>query len=605
MVRLFLCFLGALSPHRTRQWFWVSALVIFTGFVELAALGLLALFITSLTSLDQVMASKFVMYGKNVFGEYWFSDSRTFYVALGSAAISLIVLKNLLTGLHSYLTARFEGGMSMDAGVEMLKGFLEAPYVWSSAQNPSDIHSYVQWRVFVGYLPGHLMVIFSEGVISVLLFASLFLFEPLISMSVVLTLGTVGGGFFLLFRNRIASYGGQAKTLNLKNARGSLRNIQGLREVKAFNVVESSLFSFKGQLEQYAHCVALQKVFERATVWSLESIGFGGIIVGSILMIHSTEYSSARMMGTLSLLAVSAWRILPSVSRSVSVLGTIKGYIPYLQKVQEFLETLEGFRARRSEVALSTLPRLKDAIDIDRLDFTYDKASAKALSSISIRIAKGEMIGIIGHSGAGKSTLVDILTGFIEPSNGSVRVDGVLLDSGTEQSWRDQVGLVPQSPYLYDGTLAENIALTFSKEAIDYARVRHCCRLAGIDNFINDLPDGLDSAIGEKGGLLSGGQAQRVAIARALYREPQVLVFDEATSSLDDKNAETVRETIFELKGERTIIIIAHRLRAVKHCDRLIWLKNGRVVDCGPPEEILSRYVESNSGAQIDKTEKG
>jgi ABC-type multidrug transport system fused ATPase/permease subunit len=594
-----------MEPRRSRQWLWLSVFVVFSGVVELAALGLLALFITSITALDQVMVSRYAAYGKLLFGERLFSDPRLFYLVLGSATIVLVILKNILTSLHNYATARFEGAVSTDIGTMMLQGFMDGPYEWSSSQNPADVHSLVQWRLYVGLLPSNLMQVFSDAVVSVLLLASLFFFEPVISFYVLLALGGVGSAFFLLCRNRISFYGSLAKTLNLLNSRECLRNIQGLREIKAFNAVEGSLASFGRHLGEYARCTAMQKVFERAAVWSLESIGIGGIIVVSILMIQSTDYSSARMMGTLSLVAVSAWRILPSLSRSVSALGIIRGYVPYLQMVREFLDTQAGFRARNGDVEPRELPLLKECIELDRLEYRYEGSTKAALCDVSFRIAKGEMVGIIGHSGAGKSTLVDILTGFLEPTKGAVTVDGNPRDVATAQSWREQLGLVPQSPYFFDGSLEANIAMSFDQEAIDRERLLRSCRLAGVDNFIDELPDGLASPIGERGNLLSGGQAQRVAIARALYRDPEVLLLDEATSSLDEINEKVVRDTILGLKHKRTIIVIAHRLRTVEQCDKLVWLKNGRIVDCGPPDEILPRYVEVTGAMSANECEKG
>ncbi len=205
-------------------------------------------------------------------------------------------------------------------------------------------------------------------------------------------------------------------------------------------------------------------------------------------------------------------------------------------------------------------------------------------------IQKGKTVGIIGTSGAGKSTLVDLLIGLLKPVTGSILIDGRPLTRDLLPQWLDITGYVPQSPYIYDGTLAENIAFGMEKSEIDRDRVFKCCTMASMDDFIHDLPDSIDSFIGERGVKLLGGQQQRVAIARALYKQPEVMIFDEATSSLDTKSEKAIQKTIYSFKGKQTLIIIAHRLSTVEDCDKLIWLEKGRVKMTGRPEEILKAY---------------
>lgn len=590
MLNMLRYFLTALNPSRRKQWLLLLGMVLVTAVVELAALGLVALFITSLTSLDQILLSRYAAFGRQVFGEALFNDPRLLYLALGGATIGMMALKNLLLGVQYYASSWFEGALSADAGTLMLRSFLACPYEWSSRQNSADVHSQVQWRTFVGYLPSNLIQIISDGAISLLLLGSLFFFEPLLSLGVLVVLGGVGGGIFLLCKERIGRYGCVNRDLFRANIRESLRNVQGMREIKVFNAEDRSLALFNRQLRNWTRNLARQKVLERSPVWILETVGVGGIVLGAILMICFKDYSNAHIMGTLSLVAISAWRILPSISRCVGTLGSISGYLPNLRKVRDFMETMRKQLAKAKTVTQTTLPLLSRGIVIHELEYTYPESSRKALRGINLTIRKGSMIGIIGHSGAGKSTLADLLAGFLEPGGGSVRIDDTVLDAGTASSWRDQLGIVPQQPFFFEGSLRENIAMTFSQAPVDGKRLAECCALAGVDEFLYDLPEGLDTPMGERGARLSGGQIQRVAIARALYRDPQVLIFDEATSALDDANEDLVRKTILGLKGKSTILIIAHRLRTIEQCDRIVWLKQGRVVACGSPAEILPRF---------------
>ncbi len=205
---------------------------------------------------------------------------------------------------------------------------------------------------------------------------------------------------------------------------------------------------------------------------------------------------------------------------------------------------------------------------------------------------KGSMVGIIGPSGAGKSTLVGILTGLLSPDSGCVSVDDVPLDAVRSAGWSVQIGYVPQTPFLLNASLADNVAFSRWGEAIDRDRVSACCRMAAID-FLDQLPEGLDTLLGERGTRLSGGQLQRVAIARALYSGPACIIFDEATSSLDGAAEAAIQRTINGLRDQMTLIVIAHRLSTVEMCDTVYWLEGGAVVDSGPAEVIVPAYRQA------------
>ena len=210
------------------------------------------------------------------------------------------------------------------------------------------------------------------------------------------------------------------------------------------------------------------------------------------------------------------------------------------------------------------------------------------LKEISLSIKQGESVGFIGSTGAGKSTLVDVILGLLVPIAGAVRVDDVDIQTNP-RGWQDKVGYVPQSIFLTDDTIRRNIAFGLSSDNIDEAAVRSSLRAAQLEQFVNDLPEGLDTQIGECGIRLSGGQRQRIGIARALYHDPSVLVLDEATSSLDTATEKSFMEAVATLKGDKTLIIVAHRLSTVERCDYLYRVQRGQIVEEGKPELLLSK----------------
>lgn len=590
MLQLFFAFLNGAKPQRRWQFLALLALIILSGLVELAALGSVALFITGLSAPASVMQSRYLLMLERMGGWSFLSDTRSFYLSIGGAAVALIVLKNLIAVFHTYYTARFDGALNVDYGCILLRGYLELPYEWTSGQNSSDLLTLLAWRLYAGSLMTHMMTLLGESIVSVLLFCSLFVLQPTATVVAVISLGVLGGGTFLLVKARMSSIALRIRELMLRVNRVSMQSVQGLKDVKLFNRATESITLFQREQTEFVKQLANQRVMERTTAWAMETVGFVGLILGSLVMLFYADTTVAGMMSTLSLLAVSAWRILPAMCRCVAVVGYVQGYTPFLVQIRTMVDRIAEHEQRQEGMPPRDLPTFSGAIRLEGVEFRYDGTDKLALDHVALTINRGDFIGIVGHSGAGKSTLADLLSGLLLPSSGVVRVDGQVLDEVAARSWREQVGFVPQSPYLFDGSIAENVAFTVDDTRIDYALAAHCCALAGLSEFLGAQPGGLSAAIGERGSQLSGGQAQRVVIARALYKKPTVLIFDEATSALDDKTEALVRDTITSLRGNMTIILIAHRLKTVESCTSIVWLEHGKIMGIGAPADMLPSY---------------
>ena len=311
------------------------------------------------------------------------------------------------------------------------------------------------------------------------------------------------------------------------------------------------------------------------------------LIVGMLAvvwMVTRGGASGADVVSLMGLFAYAGFRVVPSANRIMLNAGHWRTGRAFSQDAIADFKALERLPARPH--GLEPLVSFSDALVCEDVSFTYEAGTAPAIKHAYLRIRPGESIGIVGATGSGKSTLVALLLGLLTPTSGRITVDGLPL-VGHERGWQRLIGYVPQDPYVLDDTLRRNIAFGVSDAAIDDQRVARACSLAQLDDLIHQLPQGMDTMLGEHGARLSGGQRQRVAIARALYADPAVLVFDEATAALDNQTEREVTKALAALHGTRTLIVIAHRLSTVQGCDRLVFLQEGRIAASGSYDDLL------------------
>jgi ATP-binding cassette subfamily C protein len=312
-----------------------------------------------------------------------------------------------------------------------------------------------------------------------------------------------------------------------------------------------------------------------------------------ILSLFLSGASTGTLVGTAALFALASVRLKTSVGLLVNDLANFRAGIVTLDVIYEELKLLESVSGRSEPSQGKTEPQpLKFANDItlDDVWFRYEGSEKYALRGASLSIRRGEAVGLVGPSGSGKSTLVDIILGLFTPEKGAVRVDGVDLRQCLP-SWHRVLGYIPQSIFLIDGTIRQNIALGLLDKEIDEQAIQRAVNVASLRELVQSLPQGLDTMVGEGGARLSGGQRQRIVIARALYHDPQVLIMDEATSALDNLTERAVMEAVNKLKGERTIVLIAHRISTVRSMDRIVYMRDGEIEAVGGYDELVTEHA--------------
>jgi ABC-type multidrug transport system fused ATPase/permease subunit len=492
-------------------------------------------------------------------------------------------------------------GMSLLTGVYVVKALYLAFLSWKQAQYIFDIKAYLSQKLFDQYVrspyefhiqqnSGHLIrnitLEVQELVTRVLIPLVLLTTEVTVILAIALLLLFIEpiGALFLFAVMGLAIYVFQRTTQNKLNIWGAERQMhEGYRIQKAQEglggIKDVQLLGRESNfIEMYGTHTLNSALVERKQnalsniprLW-LETVGVLGLTLLVIVTLQHTE-TPADVIPVIGLFAAAAFRVLPSANRVLSSLQSLK----YADAVIGLILKEMALKIEMSDDSGRKI-LFNNKIHLRNVSYTYPKASIPALSDISLTINKGESIGLVGTSGAGKSTLVDLILGLIKPSSGGIFVDNVDLNQGM-RSWQNLIGYVQQSIFLTDDTLRKNIAFGLKDHEIDESLIRQAIKAAQLDIFVEQLPDGAETFVGERGIRLSGGQRQRIGIARALYSNPPVLVFDEATSALDNFTEAEVMESIKGLKGSRTMIIIAHRLSTIEHCDKVFKLEGGQLV---------------------------
>lgn len=575
----------------SRRFVLLLLAAIAVALVETGAVGLIALFASAVTNpqalLDSDLLARFVAFTGHLGG----LTPQRLLMILGVMVIVSVLAKNGLRAALQYAQSSFIAFASGYLGDRMLTGVMRMPYQWILRENSADLMSTVSWAGNSGAFLSYAFMASTELVLLLCLTVALVAANPLVVLASVLVLGIPAAFTMRVLRRHIDK---TAKTLaeyRYTANRHLVTALQGIKDVKAYGQEDSFCRAYRIDAHSACSMQARMEMLASLPNWILESIGFMLLFLATFFMHTLAGVSPLRVTGTLALLAVTAWRGLPAAIRVVTSVNNFRGYLPYVHHTLTHMENIakrhdgghdgEGQRIR---------PSFAQEMRAEDLAFRYDGSEASVLHAVSFRVTKGETVGIVGESGAGKSTLMDLLMGLLAPTSGALCLDGKPLDAPGRRGLAEIIGYVPQFPYIYDATLAENVAFGVPLPEIDMSRVEDACRQAAVNEFLAQLPEGYDTVLGERGVRLSGGQQQRVCIARALYRKPEVLIFDEATSSLDTKSEKQIQQTIMRLKGSVTMILVAHRLSTVEGCDRLVWIENGTVRQIGTPVEVLPGY---------------
>ena len=498
--------------------------------------------------------------------------------------VGVYVVKTFYIAFMTWRQYSFLATVQVDLSQRLFAGYLGQPYAFHLRRNSAELIRNVISEVAMvvtGFTS--VLVILAEALMVGGICALLLTVAPVGALLIVALFGGAGWAFHRVTRRHIARWGRARLVHDVLRTQHVMQGLGGIKEVKLLGREDSFLAVFRTQNAGRARVEGRQLTLQAMPRLLLELLVIAGT-VALIVVTISQGRALQSLVPTIGLFGVAAFRLLPSANRILSSVQSVRFVAPGIRVIHEESRLIEaGIVPRRGQ----PMP-FANAVTLERVTFQYESTAGPALSDVTLSIVHGTSVGFIGSSGAGKSTLVDIILGLLVPTSGTVRVDGVDIQTNP-RGWQDQIGYVPQSIFLTDDTLRRNVAFGVPDDKLDEAAVRKAIHAAQLDEFVRELPQGLDTMVGERGVRISGGQRQRIGIARALYHDPTVLVLDEATSSLDTAMEHDVMETVRTLHGTKTLIIVAHRLNTVEQCDRLFRLKRGRIAEEGATADLLRR----------------
>lgn len=503
-------------------------------------------------------------------------------VWISGGVVAIYLIKNAFMVLLSYVRVKFATMVKRELSVKMMHSYMSREYSYFLNVNTEDVLRGIGYDVSGVYeVLMQLFRIAAEVLTAGCICVYIFCTDVAIALGVVMVMGITLLALMMFFRNKMKVIGDVYRKYTVEVNKYLHESFQGIKDVYIFHKEQYFIDHYEGAFTKQQKIEVSKTIATESPAYIIEAVCVSGLImvVGLKIVLGG---NSADFVPQMAAFAIAAFRILPSIGRISAGFNQLIYSCPALNATHRHLKEVETFQDQyRVQKQISGDPEQKinftTAIEAKGLFWKYPGADRMVMENLDMTIPKGKSVAIIGQSGAGKSTMADILLGLLVPDQGDIKVDGVSIYDEME-SWKRTVGYVPQTVFLCDDTIRKNIAFGIADTEIDEQRLQRAVHQAQLTQAIAELPNGLDTLLGERGVRFSGGQRQRVAIARALYNDPDILILDEATAALDNDTESAVMEAIDALHGYKTLIIIAHRLSTIRNCDLVYEIADGKAM---------------------------
>lgn len=574
--------LGLLTTSERRHLALLIVMMLVVAVIDVLGIASILPFIAVLSNPELITSNKYLAFINTYMGV---NSQEDFLFLLGVLVFLTLVLSLSFKAVTNYFQIRFVLLREHSIGLRLIESYLSQKYMWFLDKNSSDLGKTILSEVAT-VISGALMpvmVIISQ---SIIVLAMLFMLLMIDSFLVLLIGIILGGVYFLLYY----SFSGLLKNIGQQRIKeNKLRFLVvaemfgAIKELKLAGLEFAYAKRFSKPAKNFAEVSALAIVIGIVPRYLLEAIAFGGMtLIVTYLMLLKGGLSSA--LPFIVLFVFAGYRLMPALQQIYSSFAQLRFVMPTIELISTHIHSELSRKLIKSEGGL----KFDKFVCLSNIRFSYPNSQVNVLKNINCFFRKNKVTGIVGSTGSGKTTIVDLIMGLLEPNEGEILVDDQLISPGNLGSWQSLIGYVPQQIYLSDESVVANIAFGIEHSEINYEIVERVAKIANLHDFIiNELPQGYQTMVGERGICLSGGQRQRLGIARALYRQPELLILDEATSALDNLTELAVMDAISNLSGRTTVILIAHRLSTVRKCDDIYVMDRGNVVGAGSYDELI------------------
>lgn len=561
--------------------FLLMVAIVVGSFLELMGVAVFTPFINIIMEADAIRQNRLLNFFYEALG---FESVETYLAAIAGLIMFIYVFKNVYLAVEKNVIYKFSYNVQRKLSTRLLASYMKEPYTFHLNKNVAELQRSMQedTDLFAKAII-HILELVAEICVCAVMGIYLFIVSQSITLIIVLLLILCLGMFVYISKKFSQDLGKRSQVYKANIYKWMNQAIGGIKEIKVLNREQFFVDSYDSYFRKYIYGLRISTLIRILPKYAIETVCMTGLLAAVILKLFMGQKDIVEFIPQLAVFAVASFRLLPSVGRINEHVATVLYAFPSIDLIYHDLKAVEEIPEKAQEETGEW--KFRSLLKVKNISYHYPDSEENVLEGVNFEIERGSSVAFVGQSGAGKTTMVDIILGLLNPQYGKITADGMNIEKNISV-WQREIGYIPQAIYLSDDTIRNNIAFGVAEEDIDEEAIWEAVNKAQLAEFIEGLPEGLDTFVGDRGVRLSGGQRQRIGIARALYHDPEILVLDEATSALDNETETAVMEAIDHLKGVKTMIIIAHRLTTIRNVDKVYEVQNHKVLE-RDKEEVL------------------
>ncbi len=581
-----------LSDKQIKQFYLLQVLVVVMAFTEILGIASIAPFMalvgdTSMLEKNNMLTTLYEMSG--------ITDPMDFVFYTGVLVLVALTLSTIVSMYTTWRLALYGANVGIEIADQLYTYYMKEDWQFHASGSSAQLTKQVSteaMRITSGIVQP-LMRMNAKVVLAVLISVSVIIYDPIVAVIGLIIFAFAYLILYKLVRKKLIVQGRELSEVSTERFRLMNEGFGGIKDVLLLNRSSDFIERFQNTGLIYARALGVNAGISQVPRYFMELIAFGTMISLVLLLIKWHEGNLGAVLPILAVYALAAFKLLPALQQIYASIVQIRGSIAAFEAVEGDLRRSykriqqDNLQKNNSVKPTYERPIFNYNLQLKNIVFKYPNKKTSAVNNVSMTIPANSVIGLVGSSGSGKSTLIDVVLGLLDTNSGHLEVDGKPITEQNKRAWQDMLGFVPQSIFLSEGTIAENVAFGLPTKDVNVMQVKEALKLASLDELVAQLPEGIDTRVGERGIQLSGGQRQRIGIARALYHKADILVFDEATSALDGITEKIIMDAIHNFNGKKTIIMIAHRLKTVQKCDTIFLMEKGKIIDSGTYDYLV------------------